>query len=317
LQAFLSIEEDIERTMSRKVNGPSKRGGKLKGFTVNYNGDDSKESLESLVASALGQTGRESVASIESIADNSSNDIVMSGEDIKALGKKNMQHENSIRNVLRAFSFSDTKIRYCQGINFLVQSILDRYCCSGKENNIIDGVNEIREDIESAAFGILMSLMNTYGLRDLYVSGFRGLKRCFYQLDDLTKEYFPVLMQHFQECNIKTSMYATSWFLTLFNNFDCLGPMYAERVLDVFLVEGWIFIFQVSLAIIHSLESKLLGSNFEAILRILQNPAEMIVSMYNTPKKFIDAAARGGINKQFVVTRQMLKESEERYIDSL
>jgi hypothetical protein len=65
------------------------------------------------------------------------------------------------------------------------------------------------------------------------------------------------------------------------------------------------------------LESKLLGSNFEAILRILQNPAEMIVSMYNTPKKFIDAAARGGINKQFVVTRQMLKESEERYIDSL
>ena len=317
LQAFLSIEEDIERTMSRKVNGPSKRGGKLKGFTVNYNGDDSKESLESLVASALGQTGRESVASIESIADNSINDIVMSGEDIKALGKKNMQHENSIRNVLRAFSFSDTKIRYCQGINFLVQSILDRYCCSGKENNIIDGVNEIREDIESAAFGILMSLMNTYGLRDLYVSGFRGLKRCFYQLDDLTKEYFPVLMQHFQECNIKTSMYATSWFLTLFNNFDCLGPMYAERVLDVFLVEGWIFIFQVSLAIIHSLESKLLGSNFEAILRILQNPAEMIVSMYNTPKKFIDAAARGGINKQFVVTRQMLKESEERYIDSL
>ena len=325
LKSFHAIEVDIRRTTSRKRTGRSKRGGALHGSTVEYSTKDSStESLESLVASALGQTERERAASRDSSAGRNSRLSVGSeigevvegddeeGEDRKEEDRKeedrreedrkeeDRKEEERIQRVLRAYSFCDVKLRYVQGMNFIVQALFD----GGR-----DGDDELMKEMD--AFGMLVSIMNTHGLRDVYENHLFGLKRCFYQLDILSTDHFPSLLQHFKECNVTTSMYATSWFLTLFTNFDCLSPAYAFKVFNIFLIEGWTFIYQVSLAILESLQSKLLGSDFEAILRILQDPQPIIMSMYPHPNDLVRAS------DCYVVTDVMLRESERSFEESM
>jgi len=291
--AFAGIDVDIERTGSRKQNGRTKRGGKLKGYTAKYKGDDSQDALASLVASALGEESKSRAATEEDLQ-------VQLGEEEqeeeqKAAAAKptktEKKHEAQVRNVLRAFVIADNDatngggLCYSQGLNFLASALLHR--CEKCTN--IDWTWGV--DKQDACFGMFWWIVHgPFNLGGVYADGFSGLQQCFVKLDKLLLIHFPRIIDHFQECNVTCSMFATAWFTTLFTNCDTLPSTYAEHVLDIFLVDGWKFVYQVALAILGAVRPMILGSDFEAILRIMQDPEPIVLAAYKDPQALVHAA---------------------------
>ena len=78
----------------------------------------------------------------------------------------------------------------------------------------------------------------------------------------------PELNRHFQSQNYYTSIYASSWFLTLFTS--CLPLHVAYRVIDLFLSEGMEIIFRFSIAILIICKEDLLKLDMENILKYFQ-----------------------------------------------
>lgn len=154
-------------------------------------------------------------------------------------------------NIMKAYSIHDTEVGYCQGSAFLVGLLLLH-------------MNE--ED----AFAVFVKMMEeeNYRLREMYKPTMAELGLCIYQLECMVQELLPELHRHFESQNYHTSMYASSWFLTLFSS--CLPLNLAARVIDVFLSEGMEMIFRVSVAILMICKEDLLKLDMEGLLKYFQ-----------------------------------------------
>ncbi|XP_074600959.1 ecotropic viral integration site 5 [Brevipalpus obovatus] len=152
-------------------------------------------------------------------------------------------------NVMKAYSIHDKEVGYCQGSAFLVGVLL-------------------LQMPEEDAFAVLVRLMEDYRLREIYKPTMAELGLCIYQLECSVQELLPELNRHFQSQNFYTSMYASSWFLTLFTS--CLPLHIANRVMDLFLSEGMEVIFRLSLAILMISKEELLKLDMEGLLKYFQ-----------------------------------------------
>ena len=154
-------------------------------------------------------------------------------------------------NIMKAYSLHDSEVGYCQGSAFLVGLLLLH-------------MNE--ED----AFAVLVKMMEEgdYRLREMYKPTMAELGLCIYQLECMVQELLPEIHRHFESQNYHTSMYASSWFLTLFTS--CLPLNLAARVIDVFLSEGMEMIFRISIAILMICKEDLLKLDMEGLLKYFQ-----------------------------------------------
>lgn len=80
------------------------------------------------------------------------------------------------------------------------------------------------------------------------------------------QELMPDLHNHFNSQSFHTSMYASSWFLTLFTT--ALALPTACRIIDVFLSEGMDIIFKVALALLTMGKDDLLSLDMEGMLKV-------------------------------------------------
>ena len=103
-------------------------------------------------------------------------------------------------------------------------------------------------------------------------------------------------------------MYSSSWFLTLFTTHDALTEVHTPRVIEVFLADGWKFIFQVALAVLASLEERILASNFEEILGLIQFCAPPVAKAYPSADVLVAAAM------EFKVTNSSLRQLERAFL---
>ncbi|KAF1334124.1 Gtpase-activating protein gyp5, partial [Globisporangium splendens] len=160
---------------------------------------------------------------------------------------------NMLVNVLHAFASVNTEVGYCQGMDHVTAVLL----------SIVDWD-------ESKAFWLLTSLVACpkYELAALYSPGLSHLPlRCF-QLEKIVATYLPELSSHLVELEFPVSVFATSWFMTLFTSLETLSYDVTLRVLDGFVVAGWKQIFRVALVILESLQHNILASAFEEISQI-------------------------------------------------
>jgi len=107
----------------------------------------------------------------------------------KTTGSENMF------NVVKAYSLYDEPVGYCQGMAFVVGPLL---------------LNMPDEE----AFSTLVRLMKSYDLRGHFIVGMPGLQLRLFQFDRLLEELLPLLHRHLVRQGIKSSMYASSWFMT-------------------------------------------------------------------------------------------------------
>lgn len=121
--------------------------------------------------------------------------------------------QESLFNVLKAYSLYvthaanscsltfqfrfDPECGYCQGLPFIVAPLL--LVCPDEE-----------------AFCLLVRLMQSYELRGHFLPEMPGLQLRLFQFDRLIEEMLPVLHVHFLRQGVKSSMFCSQWFMTLF-----------------------------------------------------------------------------------------------------
>ncbi|KAK2512438.1 hypothetical protein Q9233_016261, partial [Columba guinea] len=149
-------------------------------------------------------------------------------------------------NVMKAYSLVDREVGYCQGSAFIVGLLL-------------------MQMPEEEAFCVFVRLMQEYRLRELFKPSMAELGLCIYQFEYLLQEQLPELNVHFRSQSFLTSMYASSWFLTLFLTTFPL-PV-ATRVFDIFMYE---IVFRVGLALLQFNQAELIQLDMEGMSQFFQ-----------------------------------------------
>ncbi|XP_037913559.1 ecotropic viral integration site 5 ortholog isoform X3 [Hermetia illucens] len=194
--------------------------------------------------------------------------------------------QEALFNVMKAYSLHDREVGYCQGSGFIVGLLL-------------------MQMPEEEAFAVLVQIMQQHRMRDMFKPSMAELGLCMYQLENLVQEQIPDLHMHFQLQSFQTSMYASSWFLTLYTT--TLNLQLSCRIMDIFLSEGMEFIFKVALALLTIGKESLLSLDMEAMLKFFQK--ELPQRVENDIEGFFNLAFSMKIN-----TKKM-KKMEKEYAD--
>ncbi|XP_045905793.1 EVI5-like protein isoform X2 [Micropterus dolomieu] len=139
---------------------------------------------------------------------------------------------------------------------------------------------------EEEAFCVFVKLMQDYRLRELFKPSMAELGLCMYQFEYMIQEQLPELYMHFQAQSFHTSMYASSWFLTIFLTSFPL-PV-ATRIFDIFMCEGLEIVFRVGLAILQMNQTELIQLDMEGMLQHFQRVIPLQID--SGPDKVIQAA---------------------------
>lgn len=177
--------------------------------------------------------------------------------------------QEGLFNVIKAYSLHDEEVGYCQGSAFIVGLLLLQLS-------------------EEESFILVCKIMQEYRMREIYKPTMAELGLYIYQLECLVQEQLPELHVHFQTQNFNTTMYSSSWFLTLFTS--NLPLHIAYRVMDLFLSEGFDMIFRLSVAILQICKEDLLKLDMEGLLKYFQK--EMPSRIECDPDYLIKCASR-------------------------
>lgn len=105
-------------------------------------------------------------------------------------GHQFFQDENgqqALYKLSKAYSIYDEEVGYCQGLSFLIASLLLHMP-------------------EEQTFNLLVKIMYRYEVREIYKTNFETLHLRFYQLENLMRDYLPELHEHFVDLNIEAHM---------------------------------------------------------------------------------------------------------------
>lgn len=140
--------------------------------------------------------------------------------------------------VLSCFSSYNKNVGYVQGMSFITGLFLSY-------------------ESEENAFWLLQNYMKNYGLQDLYLPEFPGLKKNLFVLLKLMKKLLPDIFNVLSHYEIYPTIYASSWYLTCFTN--VLSYDNVLRIMDCFLFEG--------IKIIHRISLGILSLNHDSLVR--------------------------------------------------
>jgi len=181
--------------------------------------------------------------------------------------------QEALYKVLRAYSFYDPEVGYCQGMGYFVAVMLT-YAT------------------EEDAFWMLVGLLNgRYNLRELYLPDLRGMRRGFYQFEKLLAKAMPQLSAHLNKFDFNSPIYSARWFGTLCSDLPIECTL---RVWDVLLVEGPKILFRIGLTVMKTAKRELKKGTFEDFLPCLRevqrtlDPDEMMKTALSFPIKSKD-----------------------------
>ena len=189
--------------------------------------------------------------------------------------------QRKLYKVLLAYSKYNKNVGYVQGMGFLAAVFL------------------IYMDEESS-FYMLHSLMKKYKLEGLYYDNFPDLKKKCFVLLNMQKKYINKLYNIFQRDGIVPTMYASSWFISLFAR--TVDFNIAVRILDCFFLEGFKVIYRISLALFKLSENAFCSAKKGETLPLLYKVQENI----NVEELFKVAFG-------FHISRNYIKECEIEY----
>ncbi|KAI8603007.1 rab-GTPase-TBC domain-containing protein [Dissophora ornata] len=158
--------------------------------------------------------------------------------------------QESLFNVVKAYSLYDKEVGYCQGLSFVVGPLL---------------LNMPDEE----AFCVLVRLMNTYDMRGHFTPDMNMLQLRLYQYEQLMEETVPLVYKHFQNQGIQSTMYASQWFMTLFAYKFPLDLVF--RIYDILFVEGVESLFRFAIALLKANHDKILNHDFDKLIELLKN----------------------------------------------
>ncbi|RDX61383.1 TBC1 domain family member 2A [Mucuna pruriens] len=157
----------------------------------------------------------------------------------------------ALRRVLVVYSFRDSDVGYCQGLNYVAALLLL--------------VMKTEED----AFWMLAVLLENVLVNDCYTNNLSGCHVEQRVFKDLLVKKCPRIASHLESLEFDVSLVTTEWFLCLFSK--SLPSETTLRVWDVIFYEGAKVIFNVALAIFKMKEDELiLTHHVGEVINVLQ-----------------------------------------------
>lgn len=153
--------------------------------------------------------------------------------------------------VLKIYSVYDPDVGYTQGMAFVTTPLL------------------LNCNSEAETFGLLVSLMKYYHIREFYLPDMPGLMLMLYQFDRLLEENTPILANHLTREGIRSSMYATQWFLTIFAYKFPLE--FVLKIFDIIFFEGIESLLKFAVNLMVKNEDILIKLKFDQLLTYLKN----------------------------------------------
>ncbi|RCI02076.1 GTPase-activating protein [Rhizopus stolonifer] len=129
---------------------------------------------------------------------------------------------------------------------------------------------------EEEAFGILVQLLKKYDIREQFTPQMDLLLLRLYQFDGLLHDHLPHIHRHFNEQGIRSNMYASQWFLTLFAYKFPLEMVY--RIYDTLFAEGVNCLFRIGLALLAKNQANILSLDFDHLVTYLKDD---MLAVYN------------------------------------
>jgi len=164
--------------------------------------------------------------------------------------------QRALYNVLKGIALHVEEVGYCQGMGFIVASLL---MYMGEED----------------AFWVMISLLNgRCRLKDMLKDGLPLTRQRLFVLDLLVEAQIPALHRHFKKESFFALTYANKWLIAIF----CTSVPFSitVRVIDVLLNEGFKVIFRVSLAILNIAKKDLLKlNNIDMLDKIVETTHEL------------------------------------------
>lgn len=161
---------------------------------------------------------------------------------------KSADHESLFR-IIKAYSLFDPDVGYTQGMAFIAAPIL------------------INME-EAEAFCLLVRLMKDYDFRSLFSPNMPGLHLRLFQFDRMLEDMLPPVHVHLSRQGVRSSMYASQWFLTLFAYKFPLSIVL--RIYDVVIAEGIEAILKFGFALLRKNADTILNLQFDALLSFLK-----------------------------------------------
>ena len=214
-----------------------------------------------------------------------------------------------IRDLHRTFPKSiifSPKLGECQRILFRILMCMGS---SNKKTGYVQGMGFLAALFllymdEENAFWMLKAVFEKYGLEDVYMREFPGLRKRLYVFINLLKKFMPKIYNKLIELNIFPTMYASQWFFTCFAN--CLPFNIVVRIFDCYLLEGEKIIYRIALALFKLKEKYLLkGKSFETIMEKMKS----ITNEINDPDILLETAF------DFSLSRKDISKLELEYAD--
>ena len=163
------------------------------------------------------------------------------------------QKRKILNNILKTCAMLNEEGCYCQGMNFVGAFII-----------------KITED-EEDSFYFLMGLFKYTDYRSIFKTDLSKLKLYFSIFDVVLKLYIPTLESYFEENKVKSNYYLSAWFIALFTSLVKHGKKLDAflKIFDLFLIDGWKAIFNISMDILRKNEEILLTMKNEGLLHYL------------------------------------------------
>uniref|UniRef100_A0A060TAX8 ARAD1D23628p n=1 Tax=Blastobotrys adeninivorans TaxID=409370 RepID=A0A060TAX8_BLAAD len=177
----------------------------------------------------------------------------------------------SLHRVIKSYSLFDPEVGYTQGMAFVVTPLLLNMA-------------------EPEAFCLLVRLMKDYDLRSLYLPEMPGLHLRLYQFDRILEDTLPDVHIHLARQGVRSSMYASQWFLTLFA-YKFPLPL-VLRILDIIIAEGVEAILRFGVALMRKNSATILSLGFDDLLTFVK---EKVFDVY-----LLDPSARRNSASQYL-----------------
>ena len=204
-----------------------------------------------------------------------------------------------ITNVLYAVSQLNGKTKYCQGMNFIVQFLYEKF---GEEE----------------AFYIFLSFFKNTDYKLIFEKDLEELKILFYVFRRVISLLEPELSSYFNRNAVDVNFFVPPWFITLYTsshqNFkgENDNSQILLRILDNFIVSGLKSLMEVGCVALHSYENVLMSKRYEDMMQFLIN--DMLRSDFFSKKntEFVE-----NFFNETKISKKLVKNIEEEFRQEL
>ena len=187
-----------------------------------------------------------------------------------------------LNNILKTSVLLNEDGCYCQGMNFVGAFII-----------------KICED-EEESFYFLMGLFKNTDYRSIFMKDLTQLRLYFAVFEEILNLYIPTLHSFFNENKVVSNYYLSPWFIALFTSLIKRDQKLDAflKIFDLFIIDGWKAIFNISMDILRKNEEIMLTMKNENLLHFLTS---VLGNDFLFNKENYEYLLKNNINKRTVL----------------